>query len=111
MARPEGGDRKRHVASVYAWTRVTSGEAAFAPRPIEAAQTPEVQEDWRRSWPTTWRDLRHTSNPRSHYTRFRAELDTFAAALATAIDTTGHTHLKIASTKPPTMRGDGAIYD
>ena len=59
MARPESGDRKRQVASVYVWTRVTSGE----------------------------RDLRHTSNPRSHYARFRAELDAFAAALAKTIDT------------------------
>ena len=111
MARPESGDRKRQVASVYVWTRVTFGEPAFAPRPIEAAQPPEVQEDWRRSWPVTWRDLRHTSDPRSHYTRFRAELDAFAAALATTIDTAGHTHLKIASTRPPTITGANAIYN
>ena len=49
MARPESGDRKRHIASVYIWTRVTSGEPAFAPRPIEAAPPPVVQEDWRQS--------------------------------------------------------------
>lgn len=111
MARPESGDRKRHVASVYVWTRVTSGEPAFAPRPIEAAQPPEVQEDWQRSWPDIWQDLRHASDPRSHNTRFRAELDAFAAALATTIDTAGHTHLKIASTKPPTITGASAIYN
>jgi hypothetical protein len=110
MARPESGDRKHQIASIYIWTRVTSGEPAFAPRTIEAAQPPEVQEDWQRSWPATWRDLRHTSNPRSHYTRFRAELDAFAAALATTIDTTGHTHLKVASTRPPTITGASAIY-
>jgi hypothetical protein len=91
MARPENGDRKRQLASVYVWTRVTSGEHRFAPRPIEAAQPLEVQEDWRRSWHVTWRDLRHTSDPRSHYTLFRAELDAFAAALAKTIDTAGHT--------------------
>ena len=58
-----------------------------------------------------WRDLRHASDPRSHNTRFRAELDVFAAALATTIDTVGHTLLKIASTKPPTISGASAIYN
>ena len=57
-----------------------------------------------------WRKLRHTSDPRSHYTRFRAELDAFVAALAKTIDTAGHTHLKVAPTKPPTTTGDAAIY-
>src|SRR5262249_24319565 len=38
MACPESGDRKRQIASVYVWTRVTSGEPTFAPRPIETAQ-------------------------------------------------------------------------
>jgi hypothetical protein len=90
MARPESGDRKRQIASVYVWTRVTCGEPAFAPRPIEAAQPPEVQEDWRRSWDILWRDLRHTSDPRSHYTRFRTGLDAFATALAKNIDTARH---------------------
>jgi hypothetical protein len=111
MARPESGDRKRQIASVYVWTRVTSGEPSFAPRPIEAAQPPEVQEDWRRSWDVIWRNLRHTNDPRSHYTRFRAELDAFAAALAKTIDTAGHTHLKVASTKPPTTTRDAVIYN
>ena len=57
-----------------------------------------------------WRQLLHTSDPRSHYTRFRAELDAFAAALAKTIDTAGHTHLKVAPTKPTTITGDAAIY-
>src|SRR5690348_8092585 len=35
--RPELGDRKRQIASVYVWVQVTSGEHYFAPRPIEAA--------------------------------------------------------------------------
>jgi len=34
------GDRKRQIASVYVWVRVTFGEPSFAPRPIEAAQPP-----------------------------------------------------------------------
>lgn len=37
---PDLGDRRRQVASVYVWVRVTSGEPGFAPRPIEAAQPP-----------------------------------------------------------------------
>jgi TniQ len=91
MARPESGDRKRQIASVYIWVRVTSGEPPFAPRPIQAAQPPQVQEDWRRSWDGIWRRLLHSSHPRSHYTRFRAELDAFAATLAKTIDTAAHT--------------------
>jgi hypothetical protein len=86
-----GWSGNQAVNTVYVWTRVTSGEPSFAPRPIEAAQPPEVQEGWRRSWDVIWRNLRHTSDPRSHYTRFRAELDAFAAALAKTIDTAGHT--------------------
>src|ERR1035441_69172 len=38
--RPELGDRKRQIASIYVWVQVTSGEHHFAPRPIEAAQRP-----------------------------------------------------------------------
>ena len=98
MARPESGDRKRQIASVYVWVRVTSGEPCFAPRPIEAAQPPEVQEDWRRSRDGIWGRLLHTSHPRSHYTRFRAELDAFAATLAKTIDTAAHTDGRIDQT-------------
>jgi hypothetical protein len=35
---PDLEDRRRQIASVYVWTRVTVGEPGFAPRPIEAAQ-------------------------------------------------------------------------
>jgi hypothetical protein len=87
MARPESGDRKRHIASVYVWTRVTSGEAASAPRPIEAAQSPEVQKDWQG---------RNSTPSRPHSPR---------------PSTQQGTRLKIASTKPPTITGDGAIYN
>jgi TniQ len=84
---PETGDRKRQVASVYVWVRVTCGEPRFAPRPIEATQPPEVREDWQRSWDWTWRNLLHSSQPRSYYTRLRAELDALTDSLARAIDT------------------------
>jgi hypothetical protein len=38
MARPESGDRKRQIASVYVWVRITSGERCFAPRPIDGGR-------------------------------------------------------------------------
>ena len=47
---PDLGDRKRQLASVYVWVRVTAGEPTSAPRPLEAAQPPDVREGWRRSW-------------------------------------------------------------
>ena len=83
------GDRRRQVASVYVWVRVTSGEPGSAPRPIEAAQPPAVREHWRRSWNFTWWSLLTRDNPGSGYSRLRAELDVLAAALATTIDPAG----------------------
>ena len=59
---PEHGDRKRQIASVYAWTQVTSGEHYFAPRPIEAAQPPETQTAWKERRNTIWH-LMHRSRP------------------------------------------------
>jgi hypothetical protein len=83
---PDLGDRRRQVASVYVWVRVTFGEPGLAPRPIEAVQPPDVQEYWRRTWSFTWWSLLTSDNPRSGYSRLRTELDALAAALATAID-------------------------
>jgi len=87
MSHPEIGDHTRQIASVYVWARVTCGEPRFAPRPIQAAQSPEVQEDWRRRWNAIWGLLLRSSKPRSYYTLLRTELDTLADALAEAIDT------------------------
>lgn len=89
--------------SVCVWTRVTSGEPAFAPAPIEA-QIPAVREDWHQRWDRAWQILRHTSDPRAYYAHFRAELGACAEALAAATDAAGHAHLKIASTKPRSIR-------
>jgi TniQ len=80
------GNRKRQIASVYVWVRVTSGEPSFAPRPIEAAQAPHVQENWRRSWNGIWWSLVTANKIRASYTHLRAELDDLAATLATTID-------------------------
>jgi hypothetical protein len=85
---PDLGDRRRQVASVYAWVRVTFGEPGFAPRPVEAAQPPAVREHWRQTWNFTWWSLLTSDNPGSIYNRLRAELDALATALATTIDPT-----------------------
>jgi hypothetical protein len=82
---PEAGDRKRQVASVYAWTLVTSGEHHFAPRPIEAAQPPEVQEAWALRRSTIW-SLMQRTRPGPHYASLIAELSGLATSLAKAID-------------------------
>jgi hypothetical protein len=84
--RPELGDRKRQIASIYVWTRITAGEHLFAPRPIEAAQPPDIQEAWRLRRNTIWH-LMQSSRPRPHYTGLKAELDPIAAHLARMIDT------------------------
>ena len=84
--RPELGDRKRQIASVYVWVQVTSGEHHFAPRPIEAAQPPEIQEEWKNRRNTIWH-LMHRSRPGPHYTSLKAELDALAASLSKSIDT------------------------
>lgn len=83
---PEVGDRKRQIASIYVWTQVTSGEHHFAPRPIEAAQPPEVQEAWALRRNTIWH-LMHRSRPGPHYASLKAELGTIATSLARSIDT------------------------
>ena len=82
---PDLGDRKRQVASVYVWTRVTSGEHIFAPRPIEAAQPPDP---WYRQsqWTAVWKML-DRSHPGTHYPSLKAELEALATSLARTIDT------------------------
>jgi hypothetical protein len=103
MSHPEIGDHTRQIASVYVWACVTSGEPGFAPRPIQAAQPPEVQEDWRRRWNGIWQSLLRSSQPRSYYTRLRTELDALAATLASTIDTT--TQATNDHTEPPVITG------
>ncbi|KOT58362.1 MULTISPECIES: TniQ family protein [Streptomyces] len=88
--KPELGDRKRQIASIYVWTRITKGEHHFAPRPIEAAQPPDIQEAWSLRRNTIWH-LMQSSRPRPHYTGLKAELDPLAAQLARMIDTGQYT--------------------
>ena len=90
---PELGDRKRQIASIYAWVQVTSGEHHFAPRPIEAAQPPETQQAWKLRRNTIWH-LIQSDRPRPHYTGLKTELNALAASLARTIDA-----------QPPTKAG------
>ena len=83
--RPELGDRKRQIASVYVWVQVTSGEHYFAPRPIEAGQPPEIQEEWKGRLNTIWH-LMHRRRPGPHYASLIAELGILATSLAWAVD-------------------------
>jgi hypothetical protein len=91
--RPELGDRKRQIASIYVWVQVTSGEHHFAPRPIEAAQPPETQQAWKLRRNTIWH-LIQSDRPRPHYTGLKTELNALAASLARTIDA-----------QPPTKAG------
>ena len=83
---PELGNCKRQLASVFVWVHVTSGEPAFAPRPIDAAQTPEVQKSWRRSWNQNWWLLLTSNKTGSVHNDLRTELDALATTLAATID-------------------------
>ncbi|UKL04872.1 MULTISPECIES: TniQ family protein [unclassified Streptomyces] len=79
------GDRKRQTASVYVWTLITQGEHLFAPRPLEAAQPPEVRQQWARRRNTTWFQFTRP-NPMSHYAEMRRILSEYAQQLARDID-------------------------
>jgi len=83
--RPELGDRKRQIASIYVWVQLTSGEHHFAPRPIEAAQPQHVQEAWNSRRNTIW-SLLCSNRPRPHYISLKAELRDLATSLAATID-------------------------
>lgn len=84
--RPDSGDCQRQVASIYIWVQLTSGEHILAPRPIEAAQPPEIRETWkRRRRSAIWAQM-HKSPPSPRYASLRAELDTLATSLARVTD-------------------------
>jgi hypothetical protein len=84
-ARPDLGNRKRQAASIYTWVQVTSGQHNSAPRPIEAAQPPEIQRQWNDRLPATW-FLMNRERPGPHYASLKAELSTIATSLARTID-------------------------
>jgi hypothetical protein len=77
-------DRTRQDASVFIWTRVTLGEARFAPRPIEIAQPGPVQKLWRGTRAETGAKL--VSPPSSRWTVLQTLLTGYADRLAAEID-------------------------
>jgi hypothetical protein len=83
---PELGDRKRQCASEYVWVQVTQGEHIFAPRPIQAQQSLDVQRAWELRRNTIWHHFQ-TSKPLQHYADLKRLLDEHAATLARHIDT------------------------
>jgi len=82
---PDLGDRKRQVASMAVWARITQGEHLFAPRPIEDQQPPDVQHAWKLRRNTTW-FLFHNDHPKPHYADLKKLLDEHADWLAARID-------------------------
>lgn len=57
----------------------------FAPRPIEAAQPPEIQEAWKARRNNILHLIRR-DRPSPHYTNVRTEFNTLATSLARSID-------------------------
>ncbi|MEU7577677.1 TniQ family protein [Streptomyces sp. NPDC041068] len=47
-------DLKRHIASIFVWSRITQGEHLFAPRPMEASQNLQKQKWWESRRNTMW---------------------------------------------------------
>ncbi|MFD8195537.1 TniQ family protein [Streptomyces wuyuanensis] len=78
-------ERKRQEASVFIWTWVTQGEHIFAPRPLEAAQPPEIQQQWAARRNTTWFQLSRP-DPLGHYADLRGILAKYAQRIARDID-------------------------
>jgi hypothetical protein len=76
-------DQKRLLASVWIWTRITSGEHHYAPIlfPSAPGRRPggPLSEFVHRRWP----DL---ANAHAHYGQLRPRLDAYAKSLAVAID-------------------------
>jgi len=84
--RPDFGNCQRQVASIYIWVQLTSGEHNFAPRPIEAVQPPEIQENWKRGRRSAIWARMHSSPPGPRYCSLKTELNALATSLARTID-------------------------
>lgn len=82
------GDRKRMLASVWVWTRVTGGEHLFAPAVMADLAAPRSKQPGGRDR-LTYIDLRwpHLATAtRGHYSELRQRLNDYADQLATDID-------------------------
>jgi hypothetical protein len=82
-ARTDWSDRKRLVASVLVWARVTQGEYRLAP--LLAAAWPRRRRELARALQRT-SSWGHTSRPQHHYVALLAALDAYADRLAARID-------------------------
>ncbi|MCX4745190.1 TniQ family protein [Kitasatospora sp. NBC_01287] len=82
---PRYDDLKRHVASIFVWTRITQGEHLFAPRPLETAQAIRTRQYWETRRNTMWSLL---ANPgvSPHFTLLGEALTEYADRLAATID-------------------------
>ncbi|WP_369361192.1 hypothetical protein [Streptomyces sp. cg2] len=85
QTRTRTDDRKRQDASVFIWTLVTRGEHLFAPRPLEAAQPTEIQQEWAVRRNTAWFQFSRP-DPLRHYADLRRLLARYAQRLAQDID-------------------------
>ncbi|TXS77723.1 TniQ family protein [Streptomyces sp. sk2.1] len=85
QTRTRTDDRKRQDASVFIWTLVTRGEHLFAPRPLEAAQPTEIQQQWAARRNTAWFQFSRP-DPLRHYADLRYVLAKYAQQLAREID-------------------------
>ncbi|MCH0565585.1 MULTISPECIES: TniQ family protein [unclassified Streptomyces] len=79
-------DRKRQIASIFIWTRVTGGEHLFAPRPLEQTQPQHIQRAWAARRPTTWHQLVGRPDPGPHYATLRHLLGEYAEDLIKRVD-------------------------
>jgi hypothetical protein len=82
------GDRKRMLASVRVWTRVTGGEHLFAPAVMADPAAPRSQQPGGRDR-LTYIDLRWphlATGARGHYSELRQRLNDYADELAASID-------------------------
>jgi hypothetical protein len=87
-ARADWGERKRMLASVWVWTRVTGGEHLFVPAVMADFAAPPSQQPGGRGR-LTYIDLRWphlATGTRGHYSELRQRLNDYADELAANID-------------------------
>jgi hypothetical protein len=77
------GDRKRQVASVLVWARVTQGEHRFAPLVLQDRQVSGRSELAQREQTIRWS---RTGRPEHHYVALMTALNLYADHLAVRID-------------------------
>ena len=83
------GDRKRLLATIWVWTRITSGDPTFAPALLPHRGHPRRYQPGAdntrhyisQNWPLI------AAGQQGHYTELRQHLDLYADQLATRIDT------------------------